>query len=180
MKLTLSSLLFVVAAVALWLTLGLGQTLPRIAASTPEQLITTYLDTAEIVRFDKTGEKQEALTVVRAKQYSDANVYYLEGISATNTSATSRPWRLQAQRGQYHHDTATLELQENVIVDDLKNRGQLVTEALTLKPNQHLALTDAPVVITGNKTITTAVGMLADWEEEHIALHHEVETRYAR
>ena len=180
MKLTLSSLLFVVAALALWLTLGLGQPIPRGNTDPQQQLISTYRDHAEMVRFDGTGRQQETLTVARAEQYANTNVSRLQNIMATSTSAAEHPWQLQAERGEYHHDTATLELHNNVIVDDLENGGRLVTDKLTVKPDLHLALTEAAVTLTGSDTVTTAVGMRANWDKQHVFLHQDVETHYAR
>lgn len=180
MKLTLSSLLFMVAALALWLTLGLGQPIPGGKARPQQQLVSTYLDHAEVVRFDTAGRQQETLTVVRAEQFANTNISYLQNIRATSTSAAEHPWQLQAQQGEYHHDTGTLELHNNVIVDDLENGGQLVTNKLTVKPDLHLASTEAAVTLTGSDTVTTAVGMRANWDQQHVVLHHDVETHYAR
>ena len=180
MKLTLSSLLFVIAALALWLTLGLGQPIPRGNPEPQERLIGTYLNQAEIVRFDETGRQQETLTVSRAQQYANTNVSHLQNILASSASSAEHPWQLQAQQGEYYHDTEILELHDNVIVDDLENGGQLMTEKLILKPNLHLALTDAAVTLSGSHTTTTAVGMQANWDKQHVVLHHDVETHYAR
>ena len=193
--LTRSSLFFplvlalLLAIITFWINLTVEQQGPKIDGSDrhdPDYTMNHFVNT----QTDTTGKLRYVLAAAEMVHYPDDDSTVLQRPRftqyTTDTHAIDKPYtRIEGLRGYVSSNGEQVTLVDNVKVTrqafDGKGEMQIATEKLDILPNQDIAKTDAPVVITqAPKTVIHATGMIFDKKHQTMQLLKRVKVHYER
>lgn len=172
------------AIITYWISQSVEQQSPRINGSNrhdPDYTMNNFVTT----RTDKTGQLRYVLAATEMVHYPDDDSTVLQRPRFTQF-ATDKPYtQIQALRGYVSSDGEEIELVDNVKVvrQAFADRGemQVLTEKLVILPNEEIAKTNSPVVITqAPKTVIHATGMVYDKKSQTVQLHKRVKVHYEK
>jgi lipopolysaccharide export system protein LptC len=132
---------------------------------------------------DITGKLRYVLAATEMVHYPDDDSTILQRPRFTQYS-TEKPYtRIEGLRGYISNNGEEIQLVDNVKVTreafDGKGEMQIATEKLTILPDQDLAKTDSPVVITqAPNTVIHANGMVFSKKDQTVQLNHRVKVHY--
>lgn len=132
--------------------------------------------------FDEQGRLSARIDSTRAEQFEDEKRVTLQsprGVFPEKQGGA--PWRLASERGQYHMDTETLTLNENVRVrHQTRQQGatRMMTETLSVDNRNRIVHTDSPVTIISASSLTKATGMTGWIDEDVVELESQVNGHY--
>jgi len=134
---------------------------------------------------DKTGKLRYVLAATEMVHYPDDDSTVLQRPRFTQYT-TNKPYtQIEGLRGYISSDGEEIELVDNVKVVrqafEGKGEMQVLTEKLTILPNQDLAKTNSPVVIKqAPKTVIHATGMVYDKKKQTLQLFKRVNVHYEK
>jgi len=172
------------AIITFWINLAVEQQGPKIDGSNrhdPDYTMNNFVTT----QTDVTGKLRYVLAAVEMLHYPDDDSTVLQRPRFTQYS-TDKPYtQIEGLRGYISSDGEEIELVDNVKVVrqafEGKGEMQLRTEKLIILPNQDLAKTNSPVVITqAPKTVIHGTGMIFDKKNQTVKLLSRVKVHYER
>jgi lipopolysaccharide export system protein LptC len=188
--LTRSSIFFplvlalLLAIITFWINLTVEQQGPKIDGSDrhdPDYTMNNFVNT----QTDTTGKLRYVLAAAEMVHYPDDDSTVLQRPRFTQYTIDKPYTRIEGMRGYVSSNGEKIELVDNVKVTrqafDGKGEMQISTEKLDILPNQDIAKTDAPVVITqAPKTVIHATGMIFDKKHQTVQLMKRVKVHYER
>lgn len=133
----------------------------------------------------KTGTLRYILAAKEMVHYPDDDSTVLQRPRFTQYTANKPYTQIEGLRGYVSSNGEEVELVDNVKVVrqafEGKGEMQVLTEKLVILPNQDIAKTDSPVVITqAPKTVIHATGMIYDKKKQTVQLFKRVKVHYER
>lgn len=134
---------------------------------------------------DTLGRLRYVLAAAKMLHYPDDDSTVLEQPKFTQYS-TNKPYtKIKGLRANVSSNGEEIEILDKVVVvreaSADKGEMQVLTDKLTLFPNQDLAKTDSPVVIKqAPKTIIHATGMIYDKKKKTLQLFNRVNAHYEK
>jgi lipopolysaccharide export system protein LptC len=172
------------AIITFWINLAVEQQGPKIDGSNrhdPDYTMNNFVTT----QTDITGKLRYVLAATEMLHYPDDDSTVLHRPRFTQYT-TDKPYtQIEGLRGYISSDGEEIELVDNVKVVrqafEGKGEMQLRTEKLIILPNQDLAKTNSPVVITqAPKTVIHGTGMIFDKKNQTMTLLSRVKVHYER
>jgi len=177
-------LAILLAIITFWIDLTVEQQGPKIDGSNrhdPDYTMNNFVNT----QTDTTGKLRYVLAAAEMVHYPDDDSTTLQRPRFTQFT-TDKPYtQIEGLRGYVSSNGEEVELVDNVKVTrqafEGKGEMQVLTEKLTILPEQDLIKTDSPVVITqAPKTLITATGMIYDKKNKTVKLLKGVKVHYER
>lgn len=172
------------AIITFWINLAVEQQGPKIDGSNrhdPDYTMNNFVTT----QTDITGKLRYILSAAEMLHYPDDDSTVLQRPRFTQYT-TDKPYtQIEGLRGYISSDGEEIELVDNVKVVrqafEGKGQMQLLTEKLIIYPNQDIAKTNSPVVITqAPKTVIHGTGMIFDKKNQTVKLLSRVKVHYER
>ncbi len=172
------------ALITFWINVAVEQQGPKIDGSNrhdPDYMMNNFVTT----QTDITGRLRYVLAAIEMQHYPDDDSTVLQRPRFTQYT-TDKPYtQIEGLRGYVSSDGEEVELVDNVKVVrpafEGKGEMQLLTEKLIILPNQDIAKTDSPVVITqAPKTVIHGTGMIFDKKNQTVKLLSRVKVHYER
>ena len=177
-------LALLLAIITFWINLTVEQQGPKIDGSDrhdPDYTMNHFVNT----QTDTTGKLRYVLAAAEMVHYPDDDSTVLQRPRFTQYTVDKPYTRIEGLRGYVSSNGQQVTLVDNVKVTrqafDGKGEMQIATEKLDILPNQDIAKTDAPVVITqAPKTVIHATGMIFDKKHQTMQLLKRVKVHYER
>ncbi len=172
------------AIITFWINVAVEQQGPKIDGSNrhdPDYTMNNFVTT----QTDITGKLRYVLAAKEMLHYPDDDSTVLQRPRFTQYT-TDKPYtQIEGLRGYISSDGEEIELVDNVKIVrqafEGKGEMQLRTEKLIILPNQDLAKTNTPVVITqAPKTVIHGTGMIFDKKNQTMKLLSRVKVHYER
>ena len=175
-------LALLLALITFWINLTVEQQGPKIDGSDrhdPDYTMNNFVNT----QTDASGKLRYVLAATEMVHYPDDDSTVLQRPRFTQYTIDKPYTRIEGLRGYVSSNGEQVELVDNVKVTrqafDGKGEMQISTEKLVILPNQDIAKTDAPVVITqAPKTVIHATGMVYDKKHQTVQLLNRVKVHY--
>ena len=172
------------ALITFWINLAVEQQGPKIDGSNrhdPDYTMNNFVTT----QTDITGKLRYVLAAVEMQHYPDDDSTVLQRPRFTQYTIDKPYTQIEGLRGYISSDGEEVELVDNVKVTrqafEGKGEMQLLTEKLIILPNQDIAKTNSPVVITqAPKTVIHGTGMIFDKKNQTVKLLSRVKVHYER
>lgn len=148
-------------------------------SSQPDDLLQTYLQNSETVRFDKNGVAKDSVGAREIRYFTGRSRGELTQASISRTLAINESWSARAEQGSVDEETQTVVLQGQVVLNHDSNDIQLKTEQLDLDLAKDIAHTDALVTLSHHGAITQSEGLTADLKQQTFHFLHKVHSVYA-
>ncbi len=134
-------------------------------------------------QMDEAGKLRYILAANEMVHYPDDDSTLLQHPKFTQFIADRPYTKIEGLRANVSSDGEEIEVLDDVVVTRpaFKGKGemQVLTDKLVIYPNQDLAKTDAPVVITqAPKTVIHATGMIYNKKKETVQLFKRVKAYY--
>jgi lipopolysaccharide export system protein LptC len=177
-------LAILMAVITFWINLTVEQQGPKIDGSNrhdPDYTMNNFVTT----QTDVMGKLRYVLAATEMLHYPDDDSTVLQRPRYTQY-ATNKPYtQIEALRGYVSSNGEEIELVDNVKVVrqafEGKGEMQVLTEKLVILPDQELATTNSPVLITqAPKTVIRAKGMVYDKKNQTVKLFNRVKVHYER
>lgn len=177
-------LALLLAVITFWINLTVEQQGPKIDGSNrhdPDYTMNNFVNT----QTDTTGKLRYVLAAAEMVHYPDDDSTVLQRPRFTQYTVDKPYTRIEGLRGYVSSNGQLVTLVDNVKVTrqafDGKGEMQIATEKLDILPNQDIAKTDAPVIITqAPKTVIHATGMIFDKKHQTMQLLKRVKVHYER
>jgi lipopolysaccharide export system protein LptC len=172
------------AIVTYWISQTVEQQGAKIDGSNrhdPDYMMSNFVTS----QTDATGKLRYVLAATEMIHYPDDDSTTLQRPRITQY-ATDKPYtRIEGLRGYISNNGDEIQLVDNVKVtrEAFNGKGvmQIDTEKLTILPNQDIAKTDSPVVITqAPNTVIHANGMVFRKKDQTVQLNNRVKVHYER
>ena len=175
-------LALLLALITFWINLTVEQQGPKIDGSDrhdPDYTMNNFVNT----QTDASGKLRYVLAATEMVHYPDDDSTVLQRPRFTQYTIDKPYTQIEGLRGYVSSNGEQVELVDNVKVTrqafDGKGEMQISTEKLVILPNQDIAKTDAPVVITqAPKTVIHATGMVYDKKHQTVQLLNRVKVHY--
>ena len=175
-------LALLLAIITFWINLTVEQQGPKLDGSNrhdPDYTMNNFVNT----QTDISGKLRYVLAAAEMVHYPDDDSTVLQRPRFTQYTVDKPYTRIEGLRGYVSSNGQQVTLVDNVKVTrqafDGKGEMQISTEKLDILPNQDIAKTDAPVVITqAPKTVIHATGMIFDKKHQTVQLLNRVKVHY--
>jgi lipopolysaccharide export system protein LptC len=177
-------LLAILAMLTFWIDYTVQAPEPKIDGSSrhdPDYILNNFVTS----RTDENGDLRYRLTAEEMRHYPDDDTTELEKPHFERYQIDKPFTTIEGLKGQVSSDGEKIEFIDDVKVvrQAFNGKGQMVvlTDRLELFPNQEMASTDRPVVITQEpKTVIHATGMIYDKKNNTVQLSKRVKAHYER
>ncbi len=143
-----------------------------------------FMEDISSIKLNNDGSIHYRLTASNLSHYTKIDRTELTNPQLTLYQTGRAPWELKAKMGTLLDNGNTINLKNEVELvqkDQIKAvPTQLTTTEITIKPNEHFAVTDKPVTIHSTEGLTTAKGLKAFLNTNKIELLSEVHGVYYR
>lgn len=177
-------LLAILALLTFWIDYSVQAPEPKIDGSTrhdPDYILNNFITT----RTDENGELRYRLTSAEMRHYPDDDTTELEKPQFERYELDKPFTTIEGQKGFVSSNGEKIEFIDDVKVvrQAFEGKGEMVvlTDRLELLPNEEMAITDRPVVITQEpKTVIHATGMIYDKKNKTVQLLNRVKAHYEK
>ncbi|MBT8144899.1 MAG: LPS export ABC transporter periplasmic protein LptC [Gammaproteobacteria bacterium] len=170
----------VAAAVASFLLIGGRQTTDTPGRTTAESGY--YLRDATIEGVDDQGRHIYSLRAERILQQAGEQSVILEQVDLEYALPDTEPWQLRAASGVIPAGGELIELRGDVTMEEQLMRGnpltRISTPELAIDLLSHTATTSERVDIVRDNYSLSAIGLLADFQQQTLRLETEVNGRF--
>lgn len=147
----------------------------------PDYILNNFTTT----RTDENGDLRYRLTATEMRHYPDDDTTELEKPRFERYQIDKPFTSIEGNRGFVSADAETVEFRDDVKVvrQAFNGKGEMVvrTDKLEVLPNEEIARTDSPVVITQEpKTVIHATGMIYDKKNQTVQLLNRVKAHYEK
>lgn len=137
-----------------------------------------FIEHAVSAHFDDQGFLSQELTSDTLVQFSTTKIAQLSHPQLKLYQQQQPAWQLTAEQGTIINNGERVELTNNVQLQSADNTHQLNTEALTIYPETKQLDNDQALTLNTPEGVTTAIGLAADLNQEHISLKQSVKGLY--
>jgi lipopolysaccharide export system protein LptC len=131
---------------------------------------------------NKLGKPSLKVETTKMIHYADGDTAVLYSPRVTVFRQSPQPWHISASYAKTKQGISEIQFWNNVIINhpaDTDNPLTIMrTSALSIFPNQQVAKTNEPVVVTQPDATVHAVGMLANWDEGTVKLLSQAREEY--
>lgn len=178
------AVLGLLALITLWIDRTVQAPEPRVdgnARHDPDYILNNFVTT----RTDATGNISHILKASEMRHYPDDDTTQLEKPYLTQHGIGQPVTTIESKRGTVSSKADVVEFYDDVRVvrQAFGDRPEmtLTTDYLKVEPDNEVASTDRPVVITqGPKSVVRAVGMYYDKKNQTIQLNKRIRSHYER
>lgn len=147
----------------------------------PDYIMENFVTT----QTDAIGKLRYVLVAAKMEHYPDDDSTVLKQPTFTQYTKNKPYTKIKGLRANVSSDGEEIEVSDDVVVvrqaSADKGEMQVLTDKLTIFPNQDLAKTDRPVVIKqAPKTVIHATGMIYDKNKKTIQLFKRVNAHYEK
>lgn len=147
----------------------------------PDYIMENFVTT----QTDAIGKLRYVLVAAKMEHYPDDDSTVLKQPTFTQYTKNKPYTKIKGLRANVSSDGEEIEVSDDVVVvrqaSADKGEMQVLTDKLTIFPNQGLAKTDRPVVIKqAPKTVIHATGMIYDKNKKTIQLFKRVNAHYEK
>ena len=147
----------------------------------PDYIMENFVTT----QTDAIGKLRYVLVAAKMEHYPDDDSTVLKQPTFTQYTKNKPYTKIKGLRANVSSDGEEIEVLDDVVVvrqaSADKGEMQVLTDKLTIFPNQDLAKTDRPVVIKqAPKTVIHATGMIYDKNKKTIQLFKRVNAHYEK
>lgn len=147
----------------------------------PDYILNNFTTT----RTDENGDLRYRLTASEMRHYPDDDTTELEKPRFERYEIDKPFTTIEGNKGVVSKDAETVEFIDDVKVvrQAFNGKGEMVvlTDKLEVMPNEEMAKTDSPVVITQEpKTVIHATGMIYDKKNQTVQLLNRVKAHYEK
>lgn len=168
----LSLLLLFAIVASWWLVNYLAQTAKLVAPN--DDSLDAFMANATYMATDENGLITHKLVTPYAEHYLHRDSSKLQSPYITIYNKDQQPWLISSKTGGSEQGLAKICLQGEVKLyqapGNNNNETTITTDILTILPQQQIAVTKSPVVITQPNAIINAVGLKADLASGNIEL----------
>lgn len=157
---------------------------PQEASSNISELtgkIDYYVDNANTREWDETGTLKRTMTSAKIEHDPQAELNYLTSPKSISFRSDDSQIQITSNKGIALDDNSRTDLAGNVIVHDnpsSESGTKLLTEQLTIYPQDDFAETDKPVTISSTSGNLKGIGMDLHFEKQVLNLHSNVKGIY--
>jgi len=177
-------LMAILAMLTFWIDYAVQAPEARIDGSSrhdPDYILNNFTTT----RTDENGELRYRLTALEMRHYPDDDTTELEKPQFQRYEVDKPFTTIEGNKGFVSTDAETVEFIDDVKVvrQAFNGKGEMVvlTDRLKVMPNEEMAKTDRPVVITQEpKTVIHATGMIYDKKNQTVQLLSRVKAHYEK
>ncbi len=177
-------LLAILAVLTFWIDYAVQAPEARIDGSSrhdPDYILNNFTTT----RTDENGELRYRLSALEMRHYPDDDTTELEKPQFQRYEVDKPFTTIEGNKGFVSTDAETVEFIDDVKVvrQAFNGKGEMVvlTDRLEVMPNEEMAKTDRPVVITQEpKTVIHATGMIYDKKNQTVQLLSRVKAHYEK
>lgn len=177
-------LLAILAMLTFWIDYSVQAPEPKIDGSNrhdPDYILNNFTTT----RTDENGDLRYRLTAAEMRHYPDNDTTELEQPHFTRFDIGKPFTLIEGQKGLVSSNGEKIEFQDDVKVlrQAYNGKGEMVvlTDRLDVFPDEEIASTDRPVVITQEpKTVIHATGMIYNKKKQTVQLLHRVKAHYEK
>jgi len=177
-------LLAILAVLTFWIDYAVQAPEARIDGSSrhdPDYILNNFTTT----RTDENGELRYRLSALEMRHYPDDDTTELEKPQFERYEVDKPFTTIEGNKGFVSTDAETVEFIDDVKVvrQAFNGKGEMVvlTDRLEVMPNEEMAKTDRPVVITQEpKTVIHATGMIYDKKNQTVQLLSRVKAHYEK
>ncbi len=144
-----------------------------------------YMENANSIHYDEQGKVSFRMQANRLTHYPDSNITTMTQPYFIIYEESGEPWHISARLGRIipskNGELEVVELKDAVEINKVTAKDKkiaIATEFLTINPKREFIETDQAVKISGDASITTAIGMKGDLKRQHIYLLSKVRTHY--
>lgn len=179
-QLLLSLLSIVVIAAFLWRYSDTDNGKQLIGAPKSGPRAEFFIENAVSSHFDDQGFLSQELSSDSLVQFSTIKIAQLSHpkLKLYQQQQQQPAWQLTAERGTIISNGERVELTKDVQLQSADNTHQLNTEALTIYPETKQLDSDQALTLHTPEGVTTAIGLAADLNQEHISLKQSVKGLY--
>lgn len=147
----------------------------------PDYILNNFITTST----NANGDLRYRLSAAEMRHYPDDDSTELKQPKFTQYT-TDKPYtRIEGDRGLVSSDGENVQFMDNVIVvrQASADKGEMTlrTDYLNIRPDDEIATTDRPVVITqAPKTVVHGIGMIYDKKQQTLKLLKKVRVHYER
>ncbi len=136
-----------------------------------------------ITTMDAAGKPEQRLQSVRMAHYPDDDSTEFARPHITIFRDNKAPWEIYGERGWMSADRELILLRGDVLIENPQappqSRLRLVTRDLRVLTGEETAVTEQPVTITGQTSLTHGTGMRAYFKDGRLQLLSKVRGTYA-
>jgi lipopolysaccharide export system protein LptC len=177
-------LMAILAVLTFWIDYAVQAPEARIDGSSrhdPDYILNNFTTT----RTDENGELRYRLSALEMRHYPDDDTTELEKPQFQRYEVDKPFTTIEGNKGFVSTDAETVEFIDDVKVvrQAFNGKGEMVvlTDRLEVMPNEEMAKTDRPVVITQEpKTVIHATGMIYDKKNQSVQLLSRVKSHYEK
>ncbi len=177
-------LLAILAVLTFWIDYAVQAPEARIDGSSrhdPDYILNNFTTT----RTDENGELRYRLSALEMRHYPDDDTTELEKPQFERYEVDKPFTTIEGNKGFVSTDAETVEFIDDVKVvrQAFNGKGEMVvlTDRLEVMPNEEMAKTDRPVVISQEpKTVIHATGMIYDKKNQTVQLLSRVKAHYEK
>jgi lipopolysaccharide export system protein LptC len=177
-------LMAILAVLTFWIDYAVQAPEARIDGSSrhdPDYILNNFTTT----RTDENGELRYRLSALEMRHYPDDDTTELEKPQFERYEVDKPFTTIEGNKGFVSTDAETVEFIDDVKVvrQAFNGKGEMVvlTDRLEVMPNEEMAKTDRPVVITQEpKTVIHATGMIYDKKNQTVQLLSRVKAHYEK
>lgn len=177
-------LLAILAVLTFWIDYAVQAPEARIDGSSrhdPDYILNNFTTT----RTDENGELRYRLSALEMRHYPDDDTTELEKPQFERYEVDKPFTTIEGNKGFVSTDAKTVEFIDDVKVvrQAFNGKGEMVvlTDRLEVMPNEEMAKTDRPVVISQEpKTVIHATGMIYDKKNQTVQLLSRVKAHYEK
>lgn len=148
------------------------------AAERPNSKPDYYVEKFNYVKMAENGEPRYDITGDRMVHFPADDSFEITKPVITNLDKSKAPMTLRSKRARVEDNNSKIHMYDDVHADrpafGTSEDAHLVTEYLLLLPDDDIARTDKPVVITMGKSIMTGTGMIINDAIQEFRLLHDV------
>lgn len=142
-----------------------------------------FADNIELVKYSKEGALYYEMQGLHITHNDTSDIAFVTQPMMTLYVAKSVKWHIKANDGKLYNHQQTVDLTNNVIVSKFEAGRStpallLTTNSVTLHPDSNTFTTSDAVTIQTDSTHTTANGMKANVDSNHIELLNNVRSYY--
>jgi lipopolysaccharide export system protein LptC len=142
-----------------------------------------FADNIELVKYTKEGALYYEMKGARITHNDTSDTAFVTQPTMTLYSAKNVKWHIKANDGKLYNHQQAVDLTNDVVISKFEKAKDtpallLTTNSVTLHPDSNTFTTGDAVEIQTDSTHTTATGMKANLDSNHIELLNNVRSHY--
>ena len=142
-----------------------------------------FADNIKLVKYSKEGSLYYEMQGVRLIHFDTSDTAFVTQPMMTLHADKNVQWHVKANDGKLYNHQQTVDLTNNVVISKFEQHNNaptllLTTNNMMLHPDSNTLTTADAVTLEAGSTHTTATGMKANLDNNHIELLNNVRSHY--